>query len=320
MNTFPTLLKREYWEHRGGFLWAPVVAGGIFLAFLVMALLVGKAGMTDANIQIGTLRLSEITRHLNDSARAHVGAGIDTMLLTVAAQIGMVVGIVVFFYCLACLYDERRDRSVLFWKSLPVSDRDTVLAKAVSALFVAPLIGAAAGIATGLGMLLVLGVFFATQGANVFGLLFGAASPLKVAAMLVALVPLHAVWALPTVGWLMLCSAWARSKPFLWAIALPVGAGVLVSWFDVMRTLSLPDGSFWSDVVGRLLLSVIPGSWIRFGSLRDIDIRGPEDFMALASIGNAYQMLLDPAVWIWAAIGAGMIVLAIRLRRWRDEG
>ncbi len=320
MNTFPTLLKREYWEHRGGFLWAPVIAGGIFLVFLLMAMLVAQAGMSEVNIQIGALRLSEITQGLDPAARARIGVGIDVTLLTVAGQLGIVVGIVVFFYCLACLYDERRDRSVLFWKSLPVSDRDTVLSKAVSALFVAPLIGVAAGIATGLGMLALLGVYFAFHGANVFGLLFGAANPLEVATMLLALIPLHAVWALPTVGWLMLCSAWARSKPFLWAIAIPVGAGILVSWFDLMRTLSLSDGWFWREVVARLLLSVIPGSWLPLNKLESLSIHGPEDFMRLTSLGNVYQLMLEPSLWIWAAIGAGMILLAIRLRRWRDEG
>ena len=56
-------------------------------------------------------------------------------------------GFVVFFYCLGSLYDERKDRSVLFWKSLPVSDRDTVLSKALSALVVAPTLAIAVGIA-----------------------------------------------------------------------------------------------------------------------------------------------------------------------------
>lgn len=320
MNTFPTLLKREYWEHRGGFLWAPVVAGGLFLLFLLMAMLVGGASIDRHHIQIGALPLDRIAENLDATQRAAIGAGIDASLLVVAAQIGVVVGIVVFFYCLACLYDERRDRSVLFWKSLPVSDRDTVLAKAVSALFVAPAIGTVAGVLTGLGMLLLLAVYMAFHGANVFGLLLGAAQPWKVAGFLLAMVPLHAVWALPSVGWLMLCSAWARSKPFLWAIALPVGVGIMANWFDLMRTLRMPDTSIWSDGIGRLLFSAIPGSWAFYSDIREMDAQGPEQFMEIMTVGHAYQTLADPAVWIWAAAGVAMIVAAIRLRRWRDEG
>ena len=66
----------------------------------------------------------------------------------------MVFGFVVFFYCLGALYDERKDRSVLFWKSLPMSDRETVLSKVASAIVVAPLIAIAAGLVTMFGFLL----------------------------------------------------------------------------------------------------------------------------------------------------------------------
>lgn len=321
MNTFPMLLKREYWEHRGGFLWAPFIAGGVFLAFLIMALAVAQSGVGRANIQLGALRLNELTQRLDDAQRAMLGAGIDATMLMVAGQIGFVVAIVVFFYCLGALYDDRRDRSVLFWKSLPISDRDTVLSKVVSAVAVAPAIGIVAGIATGLGMLLIIGIYLAFHGINVFGLILSAAHPLQVAAILVGVLPVYIVWALPTVGWLLLCSAWARSKPFLWALALPVGAGILVSWFDLMRSWSLPDSWFWTHVVGRALLSVVPGSWMSVDEFQRFDrINDPTELLNAMSLSEHYAVLAQPATWIGAAIGMAMIVLAIRLRRWRDEG
>lgn len=319
-RVFATLLKREFWEHRGGFLWAPLVVGSIFLALTAMALFVAEAGLGRSKVQFGALKIEELTRNLDGAQRAALGSAIDVTTLMTAGQIGIVVAIVVFFYCLGALYDERRDRSVLFWKSLPVSDRDTVLAKAASALLVAPLIGVGAGIATGVLTQFMLAVYMAFHGVNVFGLLLGAANPLEVAAYLLAMIPLNLVWALPTVGWLLLCSAWAKSKPFLWAVTLPIGAGVMVSWFDLMRNLSLPDTWFWSHIVARLLLSVVPGSWIDFKALERANIHGPEDFMQIASLGNIYQVLLQPSVWIWAAIGAAMIFAAVYLRRWRDEG
>lgn len=318
-RTFATLLRREFWEHKGGLFWAPIVAGAIFLTLTAMALVVAQVGVGKSRIQIGALNLHEITQNLDAAQRASVGAAIDISALMTAGQIGLVVAIVVFFYCLGALYDERRDRSVLFWKSLPVSDRDTVLSKAFSALLVAPVIGAVVGIATAFGTHLMLAVYLAFHGVNVFDLLLGAASPLKVTGYLLAIIPLNLLWALPTVGWLLLCSAWARSKPFLWAVALPIGAGVLVSWFDIMRGLSLPDSWFWTHIVARLLGSVVPGSWIDFKTLERANIRGPEDVMDLASLGNFYQVLLQPSIWIWAAIGAAMIVVAIRLRRWRED-
>jgi len=31
MKTFYWLVKREFWEHKGGFFWAPVISGIVFL-------------------------------------------------------------------------------------------------------------------------------------------------------------------------------------------------------------------------------------------------------------------------------------------------
>ena len=60
---------------------------------------------------------------------------------------------------------------------------------------------------------------------------------------------MYALWALPTVGWLMFCSAWARSKPFLWALMIPIFAGIFVGWFDLMRGFDLDAGKIWLHVV-----------------------------------------------------------------------
>src|SRR3546814_18250586 len=85
---------------------------------------------------------------------------------------------VVFFYCLGALYDDRKDRSVLFWKSLPLSDSQTVLSKAASALLVAPLIATLAALATMLGFLVVASVMVMIHGGNPVALLWGPGSPM----------------------------------------------------------------------------------------------------------------------------------------------
>lgn len=318
MNIFPTLIKREYWEHKGGFLWAPIAAGSIFLVFNLLMLAIGQVGANRSNIQLGAIKLNDVTSTMDARQLQMLGVGLDATMLLVASLVMLVVGIVVFFYCLSSLYDERRDRSVLFWKSMPVSDTQTVLSKVTSALLLAPAIGIAAGILTAIGFLLLVAGFMAVNGVNAFGLIASHGSPVKMTLLLAAQLPIYALWALPTVGWLMLCSAWARSKPFLWAVGVPVAVGILVSWFDVMRTLRMPDTSIWSDGVARLLFSVLPGGWIE--TSRFENVKDPTELMSLLSIGHTYSVLLTPSVWIWAAAGAGMIFAAIRLRRWRDEG
>ena len=322
MNTYKWLLRREFWEHRGGFFWAPVIAGIVFLVLNLGGLMVGLAAAGRAKIQIGLVKLDTVVQNLNEEMRAVLGASIDGSLLMVASTIGLVTGVVVFFYCLGALYDERRDRSVLFWKSLPISDRDTVLSKVLSATLVAPTIGAVAGILTGIGLMVLLSLVLAFHGQNVFGVVFSTASPLSVAATLLVAIPVGALWALPAIGWLLLCSAWAKTKPFLWALSIPIGAGVMVSWFDLMQSVSLPDFWFWKNVVGRMLLSVFPGSWLGsefFMKLDELE-NGPESLVGLFGISDVLAVLGRMDLWIGAVAGVVMIIIAMRLRRWRDEG
>src|SRR3546814_14469893 len=84
------------------------------------------------------------------------GLGLDVSFFMAASWAYVTLAFVVFFYCLGSLFDERRDRSVLFWKSLPVSDRDTVLSKLASAVVVAPLIATVTGIIAGFGFCILL--------------------------------------------------------------------------------------------------------------------------------------------------------------------
>ncbi len=320
MNSIKWLLKREFWENKGGFFWAPIIAGGIFALLNIMAMAASSAAADRNHIKIGMVKLDGVIKNMSPDAMNALAAGIDLTLLIITWMVSLVTAVVVFFYSLGALYDDRRDRSVLFWKSLPLSDRDTVLSKVLSATLVAPAIGMVAGMATAVITLLMIGVFFAFHGQNFFGILFGTASPLSMLLLAFATLPVAALWALPTVGWLMLCSAWARSKPFLWAVGVPIGAGIVVSWFDLMQKIEVPNIWFWQNVVGRALLSVVPGTWFS-GSLSEIErIESPAELAELVNLGTVYGSLGSVNVWVGAAIGLGMLFLATRLRRWRDEG
>lgn len=320
MNTFGWLLRREFWENKGGFFWAPIVAGGLFLLLNIMAMAVALAAAGRANIQIGLLKLDSVLTNMPPDVLAATVAGIDATVLMIAGMVSLVSAVVVFFYCLGALYDDRRDRSVLFWKSLPISDRDTVLSKLVSALFVAPAIGLVMGVITAVVMLVVVALFFAFHGQNFFGIVFIHAHPLKSALVALACLPLSALWALPTVGWLMLCSAWARTKPFLWAVGVPIASGIMVSWFDLMQSIGTPDSWYWKHVVARALLSVVPGTWLSEAQWDQMDnINSPADLVGVLTLGNFYAAAASPSLWVGAILGAAMIFMAIRLRRWRDE-
>ena len=330
MNTFKWLLRREYWEHRGGFLWAPIVTGAIFLLLSVMAIIAGETvrrSVDDGGVKLtlNNVELGQLTQTLSPREQQEMAGAIDLGMLMASSWPFIVLAFVVFFYCLGALFDERKDRSVLFWKSLPLSDGQTVLSKLASALVMAPVIATAAAVATGLGFLVILSFYAMFHGGNPFDLIWGPASPLTVAFHLIAALPVYAMWALPTVGWLLLVSAWARSKPFLWALLVPVFAGVLVTWFGVMKLFGLNAGWFWQRVVGRAMLGTVTGMDLIYRGASDPAIRnwqvdGPQDIVALFSAQTAWGAFATPDLWIGAAFGVAMILGAMHFRRSRDEG
>ncbi len=318
MKTFYWLVKREFWEHRGGFFWAPLISGGVFLLLNIMALITGEvlggAGNTHFNIA-GGLNLSG---HIDADMLGKIGTGLDIAMYVVAGIVLMIMAIIVFFYSLGSLYDDRRDRSILFWKSLPISNRDTVLSKVVSATLIAPAIACIFGTFAGLLLLLIAAFTASLHGLNMWELLMNS-HPLLVAINMITLIPLYAIWALPTVGWLMFCSAWARSKPFLWALLAPLAAGVIVSWFGLMGQFNLGSGWFWKNVVARMLLSLIPGGWIRDATTINDEPKDPSVILDHIGLAHNYATLASPDLWIGAIAGVVLITAAIWLRRWRDD-
>lgn len=330
-HTFRMLLKREFWEHKGGFLWAPLIAGAIFLLFNLMAGGVGEMMLNKLDpsrtididgkeVRIDTVNIGMLMDKLDAKDMVELGQAVNVGLYATASWALIVLAFVVFFYCIGSLYDDRKDRSVLFWKSLPVSDTQTVLSKVTSAVLVAPILAVAAGLATMVGFMAVAGFFILIHGGNPFTILFGLGDPLTVIGHLVAAIPVYALWALPTVGWLMLCSAWAKSKPFLWAIMIPLFAGIIVSWFDVMNLFNLESSWFWKNVVGRALLSAVPGMWTNAANFSHVRGDGPELLNQVINLKTLYSPLLTPQLWMGVIAGAAMIYGAIRLRRWRDDG
>ena len=335
-HKFKLLLKREFWEHKGGFFWAPIWAGGISLVLTLMALVVAEVAgrravasgkmQIDGDININGLDLSALTSKMDAGDLQKLAGGIDISAVMSSAWPMVVLAFVVFFYCLGSLYDERKDRSVLFWKSLPVSDRDTVLSKVASAVLVAPALAVGVAIACMFGFLLLLSTFVLLHNGNPMTLVWGPGNPLQLAGSMLATIPVYALWALPTVGWLLLCSAWSKSKPFLWAIMLPVFSGIFISWFDIMNLFDLESGWFWKNIVARGLLSAVPGTWFDVAHINNAHItsseaaRQIESVHQLLSLKTTYSVLLTPQLWIGAVVGAAMIYGAIRLRRWRDEG
>ena len=327
-NKMQWLIRRELWEHKGMLLWTPALIGVVMtvLGALMAAATVAKTKMHTALIINGEeISWSTVfnTRTFGPRRTEIIDAVANNYTYT-AAPLFLALGFLVFFYCLSALHDDRRDRSVLFWKSLPISDAQTVLSKAAIALLVAPLIVAAAASLTSLALILILSGVLAANGIHVFAELLGSPGlylgPLRVFGLL----PVYCLWALPTVGWLLMVSSWARSKVFLWAVGVPLLLLILTVWAGKLTQTESDVSWIQMNVIGRALLGTLPGSWYLFEPQllpqTHALAEGGSHMARIDVFSNSWSSLALPAVWLGAAAGAAMLYAAIRLRRWREEG
>jgi len=322
ISTMKWLIRRELWEHKGAFFWAPLAVAAVLVLLIGGGFLYAIIANASFQVQVGGNEVLLI-EGFPPPLRAKIAAIAASSYLAITAPLFLVLPVVVFFYCMAALYDDRRDRSILFWKSLPLSDAQSVLSKAVTALVVAPLATIAIGIGAAL-VLLVIGLLGgAIKGINLIAPVLANVDFYLSPIYLLSFLPLYILWALPTVGWLLLVSSWAKSKVFLWAVGAPMVALALLAWFDFLvgrfSGLSLNVKWFGEEIVARVLLGVFPGIW--FGEVDGAALAQQNaGFDGPLLLGTSYATLATPGVWIAAAAGCAMIFGAIRLRRWRDEG
>jgi ABC-2 type transport system permease protein len=307
--------------------WAPLIVAALLVTLIGGSLAYGVAQhglstrvMVNGHVvHTGTLAAAAMELR---PMMAKIASG---LYLGAAAPLFGILTVVVFFYCLGALYDERRDRSILFWKSLPVSDPMTVLSKVLTAVCVAPMITIALGAAASLVLLLIGCAVMAVYGINLFGVVLATPELYLAPLRLLALLPVYVVWALPTIGWLLLVSSWARTKPFLWAVGAPLVALMLVNWINVVlsRVAGTPLGfaHTMSGIVARMLGGVVPGIWFTFPGV--VSGGMPADATGVdvgAVFTQSWTSLATTDALLGVLAGAAMIYGAMRMRRWRDEG
>lgn len=272
-------VRRELWEYRS-----------IYLAPMAVAALV-VVGST-----IGLVRLPAALRAAAALDAVHQSAAVEQPY-TFAAMLLMFTTIVVgVFYCLDALYGERRDRGVLFWKSLPVSDTTTVLAKASIPLVILPLVTFVVTVVTQAIMLLLASGSLIGTGLSVWShLSFGQ----MVAILLYHLVLGHGLWYAPIWGWLLLVSAWSRRLPVLWAALPPLAIGLV-------EKIAFGTSHFAAFLGHRFM-----------GGPAEMASGGEPTTIAAITPGTAAQFLTSPGFWLGLALTAVLLAAAVRLRRYQ---
>ena len=310
MNVMNTLIRRELWEHRSIAI-APLAFGLIFLCINLLAAL----GAIHLQVEGGHLDLSRMVESL-DASKA--GALMQIGLVLVAVALNSVMLLVTLFYLLDCLYAERKDRSILFWKSLPVSDASIVASKAVTAAVAIPLVTLVVFVAVALCMYLITGIWGMFVGSGLL-LSAGPGAILEVTLTHAYALAVQSLWYMPVFGWLLLVSAWSRRAVLLWAV-LPVVAINLVEHI-------IFDTNHFVEMVGRRLVGVYPIAfnegrhveelvWQYEGDHASVDLQFSEGVLALADPG---RFLASPGLWGGLVVAALLIAGAVWVRRYRDE-
>jgi ABC-2 type transport system permease protein len=290
MNTYSWLVRREFWENRA--IWiVPIVIG----VALTLAALFGR-------VDIAAL-----------SSPAHSRALGGTVLFAFGVTFFVVMGIYSSWYLLDCLYADRKDRSVLFWKSLPISDTATVLAKLFTGLIAIPVVYfIAADVST-----LLIAFVFSMRARSTFGYsLWQPDQWLQLQALWVYLIATSAIWYLPFAGWLLAVSAFAKRAVMLWAVLPPLALYLLERWFFGTHLFGTALRDRFLDYIPRAFHDMSDhAGWARTVIGNDT-ITTPGSVWSLL---NPLGFISSPDTWVGILVGVGLVAAAVQFRLRRTE-
>ena len=275
-------VRRELWENRSIYIGPLAVAGVYLFGFLI--------SLTRLPHRVRALALLDQMHQRHGFAQPyHMAAGLLMFVWMAVAA----------FYCLDAFQAARRDRSILFWKSMPVSDVTTVLSKAAIPFVVLPLLTFAVTLILQWTMFLLSSAALAGSGLSVTNYWAQLSLVPMSLLLLYHLVTVHTFLHAPFYAWLMFVSAWARRMAFLWAV-LPVLA--LLALEKLLFNTSYFGGMLFDQLSGGAEAMTMPGTM-------------PMDRMTHVTPGH---FLTSPALWIGLIVTAAFLAAAVRLRRFRD--
>ncbi len=316
MFSFVALLRREWFEHRMAFLLSPAVllllimlAGMVFLPSADrveissnedVALMERLQPDDEGNMSIGSI-ITAMFLDVAGSTDGEISQRLRFLLNTIAVPFYWVLLFVSVFALVACVYDERRDRSVLFWKSMPVSDTRTILSKYVYVAWVMPLLTAAFIFVAQLYAIVLFGAYVED---GMGGRVWANSGLLITLVQLVLGFVLNGVVLLPVFGWILLVSAAARSAPLLWVLGVPL-------------TLSILEGIFFdSGVFARLV-----GWHVAMPTLPRAHYDGEAQGMGieLPTLAGQLEVLGTTNFWLGAIVGVGLLAATVWVRARHNE-
>jgi ABC-2 type transport system permease protein len=290
MNIMPMLIRRELWEHRA--LWVvPLVIAG---------LIVVAAMFPHASMQIDAEDVASPQKYMNLFALFHSAMTVPQLLL---------LSVLLPYYLLDCLFAERKDRSILFWKALPVSDAQTVLSKLLVALAVVPLGVFVLTLFTDVAASGILAVHFHGSPLVRAFLRWDTQAWLHTQGLILGALIVVMLWYAPLAAYLMLVSAWAKRSAFLWAVMPPLVA-------MLVEKIAFGTAYIARFLGYRLRISDLLG--FSHGAGRAAVAAG-ERAPGLLEKMRPWEAFANVDLWLGLAGMAALVWLTIRIRRHQSD-
>ena len=226
----------------------------------------------------------------------------------------MAMWFLMIFYCLDALYAERKDKSILFWRSLPITDAETVISKLLVVFIVIPLATFAAVVVSHLLNLIIVSIWLATEGASPGRMIWGVAPLFDTWAAVLSVLFALPIWLAPLLGWFLLVSAWAKRGPLLRAV-LPIAILPLLEYI-VFNTWVLAEA-----ILTRLRMDSIPlFDGMKSASFDEDELRSMlTENLSLVSWLDYGAFATSIEVWSGLIVGGLFAAGAVYLRRYRDD-
>jgi len=309
MNRLMALIQREYWENKGALRTTPLVIGGIYLIGMLMAI------FTTVHFDNDLYTFKELVKVVSSQSESLRSVVVYNGILVSSELFTVVLGFVVFFYLLGALYDDRKDRSILFWKSLPASDTLTLVSKLVVAMLLAPVIFWVIFLLTQIAMAILGSIMVLSVGENPWNLFLSVANPFKAWGFILLSYLAQSVWALPLYSWLLLVSSFAPRVPLLFAVLPPVVFAVLQIWIKFLQTFTFKDNLF--GIIGQWFSN---SPLIMSADEHDNKIQAAlgipitSEFDHAVTVANIFDRLFSSQMAIGLVLSAAMLAGSLWLR------
>jgi len=305
INSQFALIKRELWEHRAIYVMPLVIA--VLVSLMSITGQVAVSGFDHA-VDIGILGAT----NLGENERS---AAITVLMISLSSTFVFAMWILITFYALDALYAERKDRSILFWRSIPVTDFDTVMSKLLTALVVIPLVTFVVIVVTHLIVLLITSMWLGARGANAWHLIWTAAPFFDNWTATLIFVLALSLWLSPFAGWFLFVSAFTKRSPLLIA-SLPIAILPLLE--RIVFKTSVFAEAFFVRSVKMPLFAGLDNLELLFQEGKDLKMVGDAS-LSLMSLLDLGQFFGSVGLWSGLVVCGLFTTAAIYVRRYRDD-